>query len=180
METTKVDNPFGAPVYCFDRLTSTMDQARAAAAEGATHGTVIVAEAQDAGRGRIAGRLWRSAPGESLLSTTILRYPSLAALPSALTLRIGLAAAEAIESAAPFQAGFVRVKWPNDVLAVREHAPLARGPQTMRDTLRKRRIGRLRGAPASMSRSGLSPPTYLRRRAPCGSRRGRSRRGKRC
>ena len=119
METMNVANPFGAPVYRFGRVASTMDEARKLAAGGCPHGTAAVADSQASGRGRTSGRAWLAEPGESLLFTTVLRYPSLRDLPSALTLRVGLAAAAAIESAAPFPLGSVRVKWPNDVLSVR-------------------------------------------------------------
>lgn len=127
MEDYSAANPFGAPVYRFERVSSTMDEAKRLAAEGCPQGTVVTADTQEKGRGRIEGRAWRSESGESLLCTTILRYPSLSALPSALTLRVGLAAAEAIEGAAPFPQGSVRVKWPNDVLAVRDSGPRAVG-----------------------------------------------------
>ncbi|MFA6507441.1 MAG: biotin--[acetyl-CoA-carboxylase] ligase [Treponemataceae bacterium] len=117
MESLGSHNPFGAPIYSFKQVSSTMDEARRVAASGCPNGTVVIADIQEAGRGRIAGRSWRSGRGESLLCTTILRFPSLDSLPSALTLRVGLAAAYAIEDVAPFPVGCVRVKWPNDVLA---------------------------------------------------------------
>ncbi len=119
METMNAPNPFGAPVYLFGRVASTMDEARRLAAEGCPHGTVAVADEQEAGRGRIAGRSWKAAPGESLLCTTVLRYPSLRETPTAPALRVGVAAAAAVEGAAPFPSASVQVKWPNDVLSVR-------------------------------------------------------------
>jgi len=127
MDSLRFPNPFGAPIYSFERVSSTMDEARSIAGSGCPSGTVVIADIQEAGRGRIAGRSWRSAGGESLLCTTILRFPSLHSLPSALTLRVGLAAAAAIEDVAPFPAGRVRVKWPNDVLAEQAGTSPTRG-----------------------------------------------------
>ena len=97
-----------------------MDEARRLAAAGAPHGTVVVADVQEAGRGRVAGRVWADEAGKSLLCTTLLRFPSLAAMPRGLTLRAGLAAARAVEDAAPALAGRVLVKWPNDLLVVND------------------------------------------------------------
>jgi BirA family biotin operon repressor/biotin-[acetyl-CoA-carboxylase] ligase len=127
MEFLNAENPFGAPVYRFGSVSSTMDEAKRLAAAGCRNGTVAVADVQEAGRGRIPGRVWRSEPGESLLCTTVLRFPSLREMPAALTLRVGLAAAAAIERTAPFPPGSVQVKWPNDVLAVQTGTLPSRG-----------------------------------------------------
>ena len=52
---------------------STMDEARTLAVHGARHGTVVIAGAQNAGRGR-SGRTWLSPPG-NLYMTLVLRPP---------------------------------------------------------------------------------------------------------
>jgi BirA family biotin operon repressor/biotin-[acetyl-CoA-carboxylase] ligase len=75
-----------------------------------------MAEVQEAGRGRIANRPWKSENGKNLLFTILLRYPGIAAIPPALTLRTGLALVLAIEDFAPILQGRLRVKWPNDVM----------------------------------------------------------------
>jgi BirA family biotin operon repressor/biotin-[acetyl-CoA-carboxylase] ligase len=75
-----------------------------------------MADFQEQGRGRVKGRVWHAEPGETLTFTVLLRYPSLDAAPKAISLRTGLALAEAIEGFAPALAGAVRIKWPNDVL----------------------------------------------------------------
>jgi BirA family biotin operon repressor/biotin-[acetyl-CoA-carboxylase] ligase len=116
MNTIPIINPFGAPVYHGETLSSTMDAARNLAAAGAPHGAVISADFQEAGRGRTRGRSWYGDRGGNLFFTILLRYNSLAAIPSALTLRTGLAVSLAVESFAPPLAGLVRIKWPNDVL----------------------------------------------------------------
>ncbi len=111
-----IANPFGAPSYRIERTGSTMDEGKTLAAEGASSGTVIMADFQEKGRGRVRGRQWVSTPGESLLCTALLRFDSLAAMPEALPLRVGLAAARAIEELSPDLATRVQVKWPNDVV----------------------------------------------------------------
>lgn len=90
---------------------STNDLARAAAAGGAPGGTVVVAEAQSAGRGR-GGKAWASAPGLGLWMSVVLRPPAGGA-PALLPILVGLAVAEALDPfARPAEA---QVKWPNDV-----------------------------------------------------------------
>ncbi len=88
--------------------SSTMDLARDAAAAGAPHGSLILAEQQTAGRGR-RGRGFFSPPGGSLYFTLILR-PSreqYARLPLAVPLAVCRACAhEGVDA---------RIKWPNDI-----------------------------------------------------------------
>lgn len=87
---------------------STMDLARTAAAEGAPHGTLILAEAQTAGRGR-RGRGFFSPPGGSLYFTLILRpfRDVYGRLPLAVPLAVCRACAhEGVDA---------RIKWPNDI-----------------------------------------------------------------
>jgi len=117
MEDPASRNPFGSPVYRYGRVSSTMEKARGLAAEGCPHGTVAMADFQESGRGRIPGRTWSAEPGSALLCTTVLRFSSFAAVPPALTLRVGLAAAEAIEEVGAFPPDRIKLKWPNDVLA---------------------------------------------------------------
>jgi BirA family biotin operon repressor/biotin-[acetyl-CoA-carboxylase] ligase len=116
MRTLSLLNPFGAPVYWVETTTSTMNESRRLAAEGAARGTVIGADFQEAGRGRVRDRPWTGRPGENLYATILLRYPGTAAIPPALTLKTGLAVALAIEDFVPALAGLVRVKWPNDIM----------------------------------------------------------------
>lgn len=93
----------GAPRLHLRRTASTSDHARALAAAGAPHGTLVTAAGQTAGRGR-QGRTWSAPPGRALLCSLVLREP-----PRLLPLTAGVAVAEAIGPDA-------RLKWPNDVL----------------------------------------------------------------
>jgi len=101
----------GWRIHYFDEVATTQHVAAELADEGAAQGTVVIAERQTAGRGRI-GRSWHSPSGVNLYTTIILR-PSipLGQVPR-LSLVAGVAAAEALETVAP---GIVALKWPNDV-----------------------------------------------------------------
>ncbi|HVX39056.1 MAG TPA: biotin--[acetyl-CoA-carboxylase] ligase [Gemmatimonadaceae bacterium] len=102
---------FGLPkVVVFDRVASTLDVAHELAAAGAPAGTLVLADAQTAGRGRL-GRTWRSQPGAGIWLTTIERPVDARAL-AVLSLRVGLALAPALDSFAGEQ---VQMKWPNDL-----------------------------------------------------------------
>jgi BirA family biotin operon repressor/biotin-[acetyl-CoA-carboxylase] ligase len=116
MTTLNIRNPFDAPVYHEETVTSTMDVSRALAAVDEKHGAVITADFQEAGRGRGQDRSWQMNRGENMAFTLLLRYPCGEDIPSALTLRIGLAVSLAIEDFAPSLRGLVMVKWPNDIL----------------------------------------------------------------
>jgi BirA family biotin operon repressor/biotin-[acetyl-CoA-carboxylase] ligase len=94
----------GTPRLHLRETTSTNDRARALAAAGAPHGTLVTAAGQTAGRGR-QGRTWSAPPGRALLMSLVLRDPR-RLLP--------LAAAVAVAEAAGPD---TRIKWPNDVLA---------------------------------------------------------------
>lgn len=101
-------------VVVFQRVGSTMDVAHSLGAAGAPTGTLVLAEAQSAGRGR-QGRAWSSEPAAGIWLTLIERpRPSDPAALEVLSIRIGLSIAPALE---PFAPAPVRLKWPNDVYA---------------------------------------------------------------
>ncbi|HTT76395.1 MAG TPA: biotin--[acetyl-CoA-carboxylase] ligase [Candidatus Binataceae bacterium] len=95
----------------FQEAGSTQRVAAELAEQGAAQGTVVIAEQQTAGRGRM-GRQWHSPSGVNLYATIILRPTCPVAEVPRLSLVAGVAAAEALEMAAP---GIVALKWPNDV-----------------------------------------------------------------
>lgn len=90
---------------------STMDLLHQLAADGADAGTVVVAGEQTSGRGS-RGRVWRSPPGGLWLSA--LYRPRGQTGVDLLSLRVGLALAEAIEAIGPRL--HVAIKWPNDLM----------------------------------------------------------------
>ena len=97
-------------VVALNETTSTLDVAHTAGAEGAAAGTLILADAQTAGRGRL-GRAWTSERGAGIWLTLIERPTDTAAI-EVLSLRIGLALAVALDA---FVEHPVSLKWPNDV-----------------------------------------------------------------
>jgi BirA family biotin operon repressor/biotin-[acetyl-CoA-carboxylase] ligase len=97
---------------------STNDVASTLIASGAGEGTVVVADAQTAGRGR-RGRSWFSPPGAGLYVSVVL-VPAGATSPdratALLTLCAGVALAEAVERVTGLSPA---IKWPNDLLVDR-------------------------------------------------------------
>lgn len=94
-----------------DRVTSTNDVARELANMDAPEGTTVIADLQTDGRGR-RGREWTAPEGSSLLLSMVLR-PRTPGAETILSIRLGLAAARAIEAVAPVT---IALKWPNDLL----------------------------------------------------------------
>jgi BirA family biotin operon repressor/biotin-[acetyl-CoA-carboxylase] ligase len=106
----------GRRIELFDCLPSTNREAVQLAQAEVEHGTVVVADSQTAGRGRLS-RTWFSPPGANLYCSIILRMmrppERLTEWLSWLPLISALAAAEAIEQVSSIH---VSVKWPNDLL----------------------------------------------------------------
>ncbi len=99
------------PVRWFSTIDSTNRYAADAAARGGADGLVIVADEQDAGRGRL-GRRWDAPAGASLLVSVVVALDA-AGQPALATPAAALAAADAVRSLAGIDA---RVKWPNDLV----------------------------------------------------------------
>ncbi|MES0363911.1 MAG: biotin--[acetyl-CoA-carboxylase] ligase [Desulfobacteria bacterium] len=98
-------------IYSFDLVESTNAEANRLAQDGAPEGTLIVADAQTKGRGRL-GRTWVSPPVSGLYLSIILRPAHPPDWFSRLMLTAGVAVASAIQ-----QIGTTpQLKWPNDIL----------------------------------------------------------------
>ncbi|MDP9200772.1 MAG: biotin--[acetyl-CoA-carboxylase] ligase [Gemmatimonadota bacterium] len=97
-------------VELLQSTTSTLDVAHRIAADGAPAGTLVIANEQTAGRGR-GGSSWQSSPGAGIWLTLIERPGDASGL-AVLSLRVGLAVAEALDR---FAAEPIRLKWPNDL-----------------------------------------------------------------
>lgn len=91
---------------------STNTDAAELAAAGAVHGTLVIADRQQAGRGR-RGRVWESPAGENVFMSIVLRPRIPAEKAPMLTLVMALALAEGISAISGVQAG---IKWPNDIV----------------------------------------------------------------
>ena len=94
----------------YPELPSTQDRAIELARDGAEEGSVVVAARQTRGRGR-GDRRWAS-PSGGLYLSVILRAP---ATPTLLPLAVGVEVADAISAEYGVR---LRLKWPNDLLAV--------------------------------------------------------------
>lgn len=99
----------GLPRAHFARTDSTNIRARALAAAGAPHGTLVTAAEQTAGRGR-QGRSWVAPAGRALQASLVLR--ALGPTAPLLPLLAGVAVCEACEALATLRTA---LKWPNDV-----------------------------------------------------------------
>lgn len=104
--------PFASPLRLGEVGSTNAELARLAG-EGAPEGTVVVAESQLAGRGRL-GRSWLDEPGGSLLCSLLLR-PSFSPTHWYLA---GLAVAvSAVRACRRVSGAELSCKWPNDLLA---------------------------------------------------------------
>lgn len=117
-------------MQCVDETGSTNADLIASARAGALPGTVLVADHQTAGRGRL-GRRWQAPPGSSLLASMLFHADGAEGL-HRYTQAVALAAAEACRDVAGVTAS---LKWPNDLLVrdrkvagvLAESAPLPSG-----------------------------------------------------
>jgi BirA family transcriptional regulator, biotin operon repressor / biotin---[acetyl-CoA-carboxylase] ligase len=107
------ENALWRSVEVLDSIGSTNAVLAAAAADGAPEGTVVVAEHQEAGRGRL-DRAWVSPPRAGVTVSVLLRPDVPASRRSWLPLLTGVALAEAVRDVAGVRAA---LKWPNDLLA---------------------------------------------------------------
>ncbi|MFI3170602.1 MAG: biotin--[acetyl-CoA-carboxylase] ligase [Faecalibacterium sp.] len=99
------------PTHIFDNLPSTNKHAKQLAIEGAPHGTLVLAAAQTAGRGRL-GRGFYS-PANSGIYMTLLLRPALQAVDA---LPLTTAAAVAVCRAVEEKCGIsLAIKWVNDL-----------------------------------------------------------------
>jgi len=102
----------GRPLLFVHQVDSTNSRCAELARGGGQHGTVIVADQQTAGRGRLK-RSWHSPGGENLYFSVLMRpdWPVGEAPP--LSLAAGVALAEVVEG---FLTRPPELKWPNDLL----------------------------------------------------------------
>jgi BirA family biotin operon repressor/biotin-[acetyl-CoA-carboxylase] ligase len=99
------------PIFCLGVVETTNIEANRLAREGKPEGTLVVADAQTSGRGRL-GRTWISPSGTGLYCSMVLRPACVPDRLPALALAAGAAGAAAIQ-----QVGLApELKWPNDIL----------------------------------------------------------------
>lgn len=116
IESSLATRSLGRRIELRDRIDSTNREAMALGQADAEHGTLVLADTQTAGRGRL-GREWFSPPGINLYASIVIRTTldtqRLSQWLSWLPLMTALGTAEAIESAGSAR---VSLKWPNDLL----------------------------------------------------------------
>lgn len=100
-------------IHRFDSLDSTNVRAKAMALEGAPHGTVVIADHQTAGRGRL-GRSFHSPAGSGIYMSIILRPECPPTELMHLTCAVAVAVCDGVEDALGFRPG---IKWINDLVA---------------------------------------------------------------
>jgi BirA family biotin operon repressor/biotin-[acetyl-CoA-carboxylase] ligase len=102
----------GNLLHYFATIGSTMTEASKLAEAGAPHGTVVLAEEQSAGIGRL-GRKWLSPANAGIYTTILLRLKLAPASSPVASLLVGLAVADAIQKTTNL---LCDLRWPNDVL----------------------------------------------------------------
>lgn len=101
----------GKKIHYFDYLSSTMDLAMQLGMQGEPGGTLVLAESQTKGRGRL-GRSWFSPKYKGIYLSLILRPKILPAVSPILTLLSAVSICEAFKNAVGLDS---QIKWPNDV-----------------------------------------------------------------
>lgn len=102
----------GKKIYYFDYLASTMDLAMQLGMQDAPNGTLVLAESQTKGRGRL-GRNWFSPKYKGIYLSLILRPKLLPLASPVLTLLSAVSICEVVKNITNLD---VQIKWPNDIL----------------------------------------------------------------
>ncbi|MFQ5680900.1 MAG: biotin--[acetyl-CoA-carboxylase] ligase, partial [Candidatus Omnitrophota bacterium] len=102
----------GKNILYYETIGSTMDEAFRLGVNGAPEGTVVLAEAQARGRGRMR-RSWVSPPQKGIYLSLLLRPRLSPQQAPQITLMTAVSLAQAIKSSLGIEA---RIKWPNDIL----------------------------------------------------------------
>jgi BirA family transcriptional regulator, biotin operon repressor / biotin---[acetyl-CoA-carboxylase] ligase len=114
----------GRQIVFVPTIGSTQDLAKELALQGAPEGTLVIADAQSAGRGRLARR-WMAPAGSSLLMSLILRPQLDPARLHRLTMVCSLGLADGVRDATGLEVG---IKWPNDIVTWPGAAATPRAP----------------------------------------------------
>lgn len=104
------DGILGRELYCLERVDSTNTYAKKLALSGAPEGTVVIANDQTAGRGRM-GRQFQSPRDKGIYLTVLLRPEMEPQRLMPVTAMAGVAVCQAVEKVCGVRPG---LKWPND------------------------------------------------------------------
>ncbi|EYE87940.1 biotin--acetyl-CoA-carboxylase ligase [Fervidicella metallireducens AeB] len=102
----------GRKIFYYNSVTSTNIIAKELAENGLEEGTVIIAEEQTLGKGRM-GRKWSTPNGEAIAMTIILRPEISPFMAPSITPILAVSAVEALRKLTGFD---VKIKWPNDIV----------------------------------------------------------------
>jgi len=102
----------GHPLHYYEEIGSTNDEAFRLGMAGAPEGSVLIAQSQSAGKGRMQ-RVWHSPSGANIYTSIILRPMFEPSRAPQISITAGVAVAETLNVYCP---GKVWLKWPNDVL----------------------------------------------------------------
>lgn len=102
----------GLNVLFYEKIDSTNSELKRLADRGALEGTLVLAQEQEAGRGR-RGRSWVTPPGSAVAMSLLLRPEIAPEHASMITLVMGLAVARACRQLYQLDA---QIKWPNDIV----------------------------------------------------------------
>ena len=102
----------GKKIYYFDSLASTMNEALKLGLDNAPEGSLVLAETQTKGKGRL-GRIWFSPKYKGIYLSLILRPKILPSEASILTLLSAVSVCDAVKKICAMD---VQIKWPNDIL----------------------------------------------------------------
>lgn len=114
----------GRQLVFVPRIGSTQDLAKELAVQGAPEGTLVIADEQSAGRGRLARR-WVAPAGSSLLMSLLLRPRLDPAHLHQLTMVCSLGIVDGVRDATGLEVG---IKWPNDIVTWTDAAGTRQGP----------------------------------------------------
>lgn len=102
----------GLDIRFYESVESTNNLLKSLAHAGAAHGTVVIANEQTRGRGRL-GRAWESMADKGIWMSVLLRPPLHPGSVQTITLAVAVAVCRAIEPLLDEKPG---IKWPNDIL----------------------------------------------------------------
>ena len=115
IKTLPASHPWRENLHYFESIDSTNTAAKAMAAAGAPDGTILLADSQTGGRGRM-GRSFHSPAGCGIYMSVILRPRCEAQALMHLTCAVAVAACDALEESTGLRPG---IKWTNDLVVAR-------------------------------------------------------------
>lgn len=113
LSNVSADYPWKSHFHWFDEIDSTNDRLKIMARQGAPHGTVLIADRQSGGHGRM-GRSFHSPGGVGIYFSILLRPQCQPGELMHLTCATAVAMCDAIEAATGFRPG---IKWTNDLVS---------------------------------------------------------------